>query len=84
VRVELVFERNTSCNSCVSGGDRLCWLQTGIFRGIEETHVSLQRKPSVVEAAACSTLTPCENCVSFGKNISANHSFPVGDRLCLL
>jgi hypothetical protein len=31
VRIELVFERNISCNIGVSGGDRLCLLQIELF-----------------------------------------------------
>jgi hypothetical protein len=30
-------------------------------------HLYLLRKPSVLEAGACSTLIPCENCVTFRK-----------------
>jgi hypothetical protein len=34
---------------------------------VEETHVSLQRQPFVLEVEACSTWFPCENCVRFWK-----------------
>jgi hypothetical protein len=33
-------------------GDRLSLLQIGLFSGVEETHVSLQTKPSLFESAA--------------------------------
>jgi hypothetical protein len=31
VGIEVVCERNTSCNFCASDGDRLCLLQIGLF-----------------------------------------------------
>jgi hypothetical protein len=47
------------------GGDRLSFLQTVKISTVEETHVSLQRKPCMLEDAEPSTLFPCENGVSF-------------------
>jgi hypothetical protein len=39
-------------------GDILIFFQIAIFNRGEETHVSFQRKPSVLEAAAFSILFP--------------------------
>jgi hypothetical protein len=39
------------------GGDRLCFLQIGLFSRVEEAHVSLERKPSVLEAEASGTVS---------------------------
>jgi hypothetical protein len=47
------------------GGDSLCLLQTVRISRVEETHVSLQRKPCMLEAAESSALFHCENGVSF-------------------
>jgi hypothetical protein len=43
------------------GGIRLMLLQIGLFTRVEETYVSLKRKPSVLEADASRTLFPCQN-----------------------
>jgi hypothetical protein len=75
VRLELVFERNTSCESYIQGGDRLCLLQIGLFSWVEETHVSLQTTPSVLEAGASSTLPLCDNWVNFWKEYFLLHRF---------
>jgi hypothetical protein len=48
-------------------GGKLRLLLIGLFSRLEETHVSLQRKPSMLEAAAASTLFSSVTCVSFGK-----------------
>jgi hypothetical protein len=48
-------------NHSFQGGERLISLQIGLFSKFEEIHVSLERKPSVFEAGAYSTLFPCEN-----------------------
>jgi hypothetical protein len=70
VSVQSVFERNTSCNLGLQDEDRFSLFQIDLFSWIEETEVSLQRKPSMVEAAASSTLFPCYNWVSFSnKNV---------------
>jgi hypothetical protein len=42
----------------VQGGDRLCLLPYGIFSRVAETHVCLQRTPSMLEAAGCSIFFP--------------------------
>jgi hypothetical protein len=41
VRIELLFERNISCNLGFQGRDRLCLLQIGLLSEVEETLVSL-------------------------------------------
>jgi hypothetical protein len=41
------------------------FFQTSLFTSAEETHVALERKPSVLEAGTHSTFFPCENSVSF-------------------
>jgi hypothetical protein len=50
----LVFQR----------GDRLCLLHIGLFSWGEQIPVDLQRKPSLLEAAAHTALFPCESWVS--------------------
>jgi hypothetical protein len=40
------------------GGDRLAVCQICLYNSVEETHVSLQRKPCMLEAAASRTLFP--------------------------
>jgi hypothetical protein len=48
-------------NHTFEAGERLILFQIGIFSSIEETHVSLQGKPSVLEAGTYISLFPCEN-----------------------
>jgi hypothetical protein len=48
-------------NHGFQGGDWLCFLQTGLFSCGEETHVSLQRNPSMLEAATSSIVFPYES-----------------------
>jgi hypothetical protein len=43
------------------------FVQIGIFSRVDETHVSLERKPYVLQAGASSTLFPYENRVIFSK-----------------
>ena len=42
------------------GGERLIFFQIGIFRFVDDTHISPQRKRSVLEAGVSSTLLHCE------------------------
>jgi hypothetical protein len=51
------------------GGERLCLLQLGLFRCIEEQHVSLQKKSSVLKAGEPSTLFPFSEFSLFFKGI---------------
>jgi hypothetical protein len=70
------FGRNPSTTYVFQGEFRLCLLPIGIFIRFEETHVPLKRNPSMLEAAASSTLFPSENGVSFERNASCNVGFP--------
>jgi hypothetical protein len=47
------------------GAYRLFLLQIGLFCYGGEKHVSLERKSSLLEAWASSTLFPCENSISY-------------------
>ena len=51
-------------------GDRLSLFQKGLLSWFDETQVSFQRQPSGSESRASRTLFPCENWVSFERNIS--------------
>jgi hypothetical protein len=64
-------------------GEMLILFQVDLSSWVEETHVSLKRKPPVLEAEACSTLLPSENWIIFKGILPEYHSFPGGDRLCL-
>jgi hypothetical protein len=48
-------------NQSFQGGERLISFQIGLFSKVKETHLSLERQPSVLEGGASSTLLPCEN-----------------------
>jgi hypothetical protein len=48
-------------NQNFQGGERLIYFQIDLFSQVEETHKYLQKKKSVLEAAASSTLFPMEN-----------------------
>jgi hypothetical protein len=39
----VIFERNTFSNLGVESGDRVCFLQIGLFSQVEEKHESHQR-----------------------------------------
>jgi hypothetical protein len=54
-------------NHSFQGWERLIFFQIGLFSWLEETHVTLQRQPFVLEAGGCRTLFPCENWVTFWK-----------------
>jgi hypothetical protein len=47
-------------NHSFQGGQRFILLLIGLFSCAEETHVSVQRQPSVLEELACRTLFPSE------------------------
>jgi hypothetical protein len=67
LRCELVFERILPATKSFQGGEKLILFQIGLFSWVEETHLGLQRKPSMLEAAGPSTLFPCEHWVNFWK-----------------
>ena len=71
----VTFERNTSWNLCLRGGDRLWWLYIGPFSWVEVTLVSLKRNPLVLEAAECSKSFRYEKWVSFEEIASWNFVF---------
>jgi hypothetical protein len=48
------------------GGEMPCILQIGYSAELKK-HMSLQRKPSMLDSAAFSTLIPCESWGGFGK-----------------
>jgi hypothetical protein len=48
-------------NHSFQNGERLILFEIDLFSQDEETHASLERKPTGVEAGASSTLFPCEN-----------------------
>jgi hypothetical protein len=61
VRAEFVVESNTSCKLYFQDAYRIILLQLCVLSEVEETHVSLERKPSALEAGRSGTLFPCEN-----------------------
>jgi hypothetical protein len=61
VLIELIFKEIFHANHSFQGGERLIFFQIGLFSKVEETHVSLERKPTVLEARASTTLFPCKN-----------------------
>jgi hypothetical protein len=65
VRIESVFEWNTCSLSWFKGEESHILLQISLFSLVEETYVSLKRKPSMSEGGESSTLFPFEICVSF-------------------
>jgi hypothetical protein len=56
-------------------GDRLSLLQIGLFSGVEETHVSLQKKPSLFESAVSITMFLVRTELVFKGILSANQNF---------
>jgi hypothetical protein len=54
-----------SATQAIQDGDRLSFFQIGLFRWVEEKHVSLNNIPFVLEVAACSILFPCDICVTY-------------------
>jgi hypothetical protein len=70
LKIELVYERNTSCKSQFSGGDQVILFQKGLSSLDEETHKSHERKPSVIEAGPSDILFTCQNWLVFERNTS--------------
>jgi hypothetical protein len=58
MRIEKVFERNTSCKSKVSRQGILILFQIGLLSEVEETQVSLERKPCMLGKRAYEILFP--------------------------
>jgi hypothetical protein len=61
VRIELVFKKILPAYHNFPGEQMLNLFQIGLFSRGEETHVSLQRKPSRIVKGASSALFHCEN-----------------------
>jgi hypothetical protein len=61
VIIELVIEKNTSSQSGFLRGRLTHFVTNRPFLMNEETHVSLERKPSKLVAGASSTVFACEN-----------------------
>jgi hypothetical protein len=59
VRIELDLKGILPGNKNFQDGEKLILLPIGLFSCVEETHVSLQRKPPMLEATASSILCPC-------------------------
>jgi hypothetical protein len=64
-------------NHSFQGGKRLKLFQIGLLSCIEDTQVSPQRKPSMLEAAASRALFPSENWVSFSKEYILLRGFSI-------
>jgi hypothetical protein len=61
LRAELVVEMSNPCKSQFSRSKRLILFQIALLGSSEETQVFLERKQSLFEAGASSTLFPCPN-----------------------
>jgi hypothetical protein len=59
-------------------GEKLILFKVGLFSWIQDTHVSLERKHSVVELGESSTLFASENWVGFVRNASCPLGNPRG------
>jgi hypothetical protein len=55
LKIELVLRGILTAKHSFQGGESLFLLQIDLFSYVEGTHVSLERKPSVLEAGASST-----------------------------
>jgi hypothetical protein len=75
VRIELVFKGILPENHSFQGGERLILFQNGLFSRVEEMHISLQRKPSTLEAAASSHCFPLRVELVFERNTFCNVGF---------
>jgi hypothetical protein len=56
----LVFKGEHPATYSFQGGDCLIFFQIGLLSSIEEKHVSLHRKTSMLEVSASSTLFVCK------------------------
>jgi hypothetical protein len=73
VRIEWVLKGIVPENQSFQGGEKLILIQIGLFRWFEEIHASLERKPFVWVAGACSTLFPVRIELVFGNEIFQKH-----------
>jgi hypothetical protein len=67
LRIELVFEWMVPASQCFQGVEMYIFVQVGLLIWVEETHLSVKEKSSILEGGACSTLYLCENWASFWK-----------------
>jgi hypothetical protein len=65
VRTELFLKGILPAYHCFLGGEMLILFKIVLFSKVEETQVSLKRKPSVLEAEAFGLLFPFDNSGSF-------------------
>jgi hypothetical protein len=75
VRIEWVLKGIVPENQSFQGGEKLILIQIGLFRWFEEIHASLERKPFVWVAGACSTLFLVRIEIVFQRNISWKSEF---------
>jgi hypothetical protein len=61
VRIELVFERNTSWTSGLEMWQKSDFVPNRPTQLMEKTHASLDRKPPLLEGGESSTFFHCEN-----------------------
>jgi hypothetical protein len=52
-------------NQSLQGGERIIFFEIGLFSSVDEAHVSLERKPFVLEAGPSGTYSSYENWHSF-------------------
>jgi hypothetical protein len=71
-------------NHRFQGGLWFMFFQIVLFSWVEETHVPLKRKSSVLEARACSTFFPVRIDLVWKRILTESSVFPGGDMLCLL
>jgi hypothetical protein len=70
VRLSWFLKGILPANLNFQGGERLILLKIGLLSLVDKIHVSLETKPSVLEAAASRTLFPCEIELVFERNTS--------------
>jgi hypothetical protein len=68
-------------NHGFQGKGMLILYQIDLFRWVEEIHVSLKRTVSMLDAAACNTLFPCENWINFWKEYCLPITVYKGEKL---
>jgi hypothetical protein len=78
VSIELVFERKIGCQTGISKLKTHILFHIGLCSWVEETHVSLERKPLTLEGGEFTTLFPCENRVSFERSNACPTRFSMG------
>jgi hypothetical protein len=62
-------------------GERLIWFETDLFSRVGETHVPLQRKPSVLDQEQLAPCFPVGIERDFERNTSATQNFQGGESL---